>query len=773
MKNNNLMHCWPLLCLLGQTSLAQSDAQIMPMTPAVDWGVMQEFCLGCHNFDDQAGGLALDILAPASMLEDAEAWEKSIRKLRTGLMPPRGQPRPGREVLDSFAAQLEGSLDHLHQLGPDPGIEGISRLNRAEYINAVRDLLSYDAEALALTLLPMDDSEAGFDNMAEALTISPTLIDSYVTTAMRISREAVGDRTMVPGQIRLENPGSPATRHVEGLPLGTRGGMLLSHYFPLDAQYEFRIAANTFGGLGGPGLCGVPDVVVTFDGQPLQVDNYRSFRLPVTAGHHSIGVALLDQHRCEGVLELYDDFSMAGNVQHLEVHGPFEPTGTGDTPSRRAIFTCYPDNSDAETGCARQILTGLAAKAFRRSQPDDTAVDTLLHFYHMGQAEGNFETGIQYALSRLLIDPRFLYRLEEEPVGLSPGEVYRISDLDLASRLAFFLWSSIPDEALLNLAASGTLSDPQVLAAETRRMLADPKADALVDNFAAQWLKLRQLDAALPQDNAFSGSLRRAFRQETELLFRDMVAQDHGVLHLLDADYTWLNQQLAAHYGIEGVRGDYMRRVNLPANSPRRGVLGHGSILTATSVADRTSPVIRGEWIMANMLGAPVPVPPPGVEADLSNDTIPAGRPLPRTLRERLEMHLEDPTCAACHQIMDPIGFALENFDLIGRWRDTENGHPLDTGAALVDGTPINGPADLRQALLGRPEAVVTSMTEKLMAYALGRPLAANDMPAVRRVVSQAGEDDYRFSKVIQGIVESLPFQYKRVPEASQIGLRP
>ncbi len=769
MKHRMIVQALPLFCLVGQGALAQTGGQ---GAASVDWGVMEEYCLSCHNFDDQAGGLALDILAPGSMLEDAEEWEKSIRKLRTGLMPPRGQPRPGRAVLDGFAEQLETTLDQLYQARFDPGIEGMSRLNRAEYINAVRDLLAFDADALARTLLPIDESEGGFDNMADALSVSPTLIDSYVTTAMRISREAMGDRTMVPTQVRHDNPGAPATRHVDGLPLGTRGGMLVEHYFPLDADYELRIAANTFGGLGGPGLCGVPDVVVTFDGQPLEVDNHRSFRLPVTAGNHSIGVALLDQHRCEGVMELYDDFSLTGNVQNLEIHGPFDPTGAGDTPSRRAIFSCYPGSGDAETGCAREILTNLAAKAFRRPlQPEEPAVETLLHFYHMGRAEGDFETGIQYALSRLLIDPRFLYRLEEEPEGLDPGEVYRVADLDLASRLSFFLWSSIPDEDLLTLAASGKLGDATVLEAETRRMLKDPRATALVDNFAAQWLKLRELDAALPQDNAFSGSLRRAFRQETELLFRDMVEQDHGVLHLLDPDYTWLNQQLAAHYGIEGVRGDYMRRVSLPADSPRRGVLGHGSILTATSVADRTSPVIRGEWIMANMLGAPVPVPPPGVEADLSNDTIPEGRPLPRTLRERLEMHLEDPTCASCHQIMDPIGFALENFDLIGRWREHENGHPLNTEASLVDGTVIAGPGDLRQALLARREAVVTSFTEKLMAYALGRPLNPSDMPAVRRIVRQAGEDDYRFSTVILGIVNSASFQYKRMAHASQIGM--
>jgi len=728
----------------------------------VDWPLLETWCNECHNFDDQAGGVAFDIMSQDTLAADAETWELAIRKLRTGLMPPAGKERPERAVLDGFVRQLETRLDSELSANPNPGTEGATRLNRAEYTNAVRDLLAYDAAAIVAMLPPDEAADGGFDNMADVLSVSPTLVDAWIGAAMRISREAVGDRSMIPTQVKYPGPGGAQTQHVDGLPLGTRGGMLVTHNFPLDAEYEIRVQAGGAGGVfNNQAFCSGPALVLTLNGQMLEVENPRQFQLRIPAGPQTFGVALADDKRCEGVNEFYDVYSAGGAVQGLEVHGPFEIAGAGDTPSRRAIFSCYPGSAAEAPACARSILGRLATLGYRRPVAEqDPELATLLQFYERGAAAGDFETGIQYALSRLLIDPRFLYQAEQEPTGLAPGTIYAISELELATRLSFFLWSSIPDATLLELAVAGRLSDPAVLEQQVRRMLRDERASALVENFAAQWLKLRELDAALPQDPAFNARLRQAFRSETELLFTDMLVEDRGLLHLLSADYTWLNADLARHYGIEGVRGDYLRKVQLPADSPRRGLLGQGSILTATSVANRTSPVIRGEWIVENILGAPVPVPPPGVETDLSQDIAPGGR-VARTLRERLEMHLQNPTCSSCHQVMDPVGFALENFDLIGRWREQENGYPLDTAAEMVDGSVIDGPVSMREALLARGDTVATSMTEKLLGYALGRKVEPYDMPAVRKVVRAAEGEDYRFSTVILGIVDSLPFRMK------------
>lgn len=725
----------------------------------VDWSVLEEYCSECHNLDDQAGGVAFDLLSHDALAGDADTWELAIRKIRTGMMPPSGKPRPQREVLDQFTSALAQTLDGEHAVHPQLANAGMGRLNRAEYRNAIRDLLAFDATGIVATL-PADESAHGFDNLAEVLSVSPTLIDSYVGAAMRIGREAVGDRTLIPTQVKYPAPGGAQTEQVEGLPLGTRGGMLVTHNFPLDAKYEIRVTTQGAGGVfNNQAFCsGGPDIIVTLDGEPLTVDDPKTFQLAMPAGPHTFGVALADARRCEGVNEFYDVYNVGGAITGLEVHGPFEAGSPGDTPSRRAIFSCYPAAVNEERPCAQQVLAQLATQAYRRPVAEDAAeTAVLLQFYDKGRQEQDFETGIQYALARLLIDPRFLYQAEQEPQGLAPGQSYTISDLELATRLSFFLWSSIPDQQLLESAISGRLHEPRVLEEQTRRMLRDPKAKALVDNFAAQWLRLRELDVALPQDNAFNGKLRSAFRAETELLFTDLIAQDLGLLHLFKADYTWLNETLARHYGIEGIRGDYMRRVPLPANSPRRGLLGHGSILTATSVANRTSPVIRGAWIVEHLLGAPVPTPPPGVETDLSNETAPEGRTF-NTLRDRLEVHRENPTCASCHQIMDPIGLALENFDLVGRWRTQENGFALNTHTQMVDGTAIDGPVLLREALLARSDSLVTTITEKLMTYALGRAVEAHDMPAVRKVVKEGAADDYRFSDIVLGIVQSEPF---------------
>jgi hypothetical protein len=492
----------------------------------------------------------------------------------------------------------------------------------------------------------------------------------------------------------------------------------------------------------------------------------------VPAGPQRIAVALVDERRCSGVRELYaGEVEPAGAVNALVIDGPYAATGAGETPSRRAIFICSPQSAAEEAPCAAQILARLATRAYRRPIAEGSAeLDLLLSFYSQGRAEGgDFEVGIQYALSRLLVDPNFLYRFEREPADVAAGAVYALSDLELATRLSFFLWSSIPDDELLAAAVAGRLHEQDVLAAQVERLLADDKSQRFVENFAGQWLKLRELDELPSQDPDFDAGLRQAFRRETELLFGEVLRERRSVLELLDADYTYLNERLATHYGIDGVRDSYMRRVALPADSPRRGLLGHGSILTATSAPNRTSPVVRGQWIVQNVLGAAVPTPPPGVEADLAKEASEAEGLTGDTVRARLEMHRANPTCAACHSIMDPLGLALENFDLVGRWREQEDGHPIDATATLSDGTELAGPADLRRALLARSDAFVTSVTEQLLTYALGRELTPQDGPAVRGIVRAAAADGTTLAALVQAIVASDGFQ-RRVKTAAAGG---
>lgn len=719
--------------------------------------MLDRYCVGCHSDAERAGDLTLERLSTDAVAARADVWEAVVRKVRVGFMPPSGEPRPRAAVLDRFAATIERRLDDAAETVPNPGSKSIARLNRAEYVNAVRDLLAYDAQPFA-ALLPTDDSVQGFDNIAAALTVSPTLIESYLTAAMKISRAAVGDRLLGPTQATYEVPADLAqTAHIDGLPLGTRGGFRFAHTFPLDAIYELRVRVRGPGGLAGQRFCPPPDVVIALDGRPLAGQSPASHRLRVAAGPHVVSVALLDQHRCAGVNELFGVYGPGGAVQSVEIHGPFEADGPGDTPSRRAIFECRPASSDEESPCARAILTRLATRAYRHPVDGaDPAVDTLMRFYEQGRGDGDFEDGIQRAIARLLVDPRFLYRPEIVPDGVAPGEVYRLSALELASRLSFFIWSSLPDDDLLAVASDDTLHDANVLEREVRRMLADSRSASLVANFGGQWLKLRELRDALPQDPDFDGNLRNAFRRETELLLETVIRDDRSVLELLDADYTFVDERLAHHYEIPGVRGSHVRRVQLGEDSQRRGLLGHGSLLTATSAANRTSPVVRGQWLVENLLGATVPPPPPGVEVDLSAES---SRADVKTLRQRLEHHRDNPVCASCHGLIDPFGFALENFDLIGRWRDADAGERIDASAVLVDGSAIDGPADLRRALLSRPDVFATALTEKLMTYALGRVLEPHDLPAVRKIVANASTNDYRFSELVVGIARSVPFQ--------------
>ena len=618
-------------------------------------------------------------------------------------------------------------------------------MNRHEYANAVRDLLDLEVDVTAL--LPSDSTVAGFDNIADVLGTSPALAQSYVSAAMKISRLAIGDLTAPPLPVTHAAPaGALQSAHVEGLPLGTQGGMVVRHTFPVDAEYQIQA--------GGGGR-----VDITIDGTPIPAGRGR---IPIPAGPRTIRVATVagfDTARMDGI---FSAPAGRGRGMSVTITGPFRPSGPGDTPSRRRIFVCRPAAADQETSCARTIVQTLARRAFRRHVPaDDPSLQTLMQFYAEARSAGTFDDGIQQAVARVLVDPQFVFRMEHVPANLAAGAVYRLKDTEIATRLSFFLWSSVPDDTLLDLAIAGRLSDPAVLERETRRMLADPKSKALIDNFAAQWMHLRELDNAQPDSPDFDGTLRVSFEREMQLFFDSILREDRSLIDLLDADYTFVDERLARHYGIPGVTGSFFRRVPLAANHPRRGVLGKGSVLLVTSAANRTSPVERGQWVLENLLGSPAPNPPPGVETNLDQKAEDTAKP--RTLRQRMDLHRRQPTCASCHSIMDPVGFSLENFDLVGKWREQEDGSPVDATGVMVDGTRLDGPASLRRALLDRSNAFVSVASEKLLTYAVGRVTTAADMPAVRAIVRNAARNDYRFSSLVVGVVNSQPFQMRTV----------
>jgi hypothetical protein len=677
-------------------------------------------------------------------------------------------------------------------------------MNRAEYANAIRDLLSLEVDAA--TLLPADNSSHGFDNLANVLGVSPSLLERYVSAAAKVSRLAVGDREPAASQITYTVDGDVSQNQtLDGLPLGTRGGTIISHNFPVDGEYTFRLSLKrSTGGVFGAGAVG-EQLEVTMDGQPVKrflledvpvsfmrevpgsrpaspppadpieervrMTDRLEFRLPVGAGPRTIGIAFL-----QNAYETNEDlvrrplstgynanigtqygYTTEPHLASATITGPFNVAGVGDTPSRRRIFVCRA-TSPADERCALQILSTLVRRAFRRA-PQEADLEPLLAFFRQERDRSeSFDGGVELALRRILADPEFIFRFEPAPAGVRPGIPYRISDTALATRLSFFLWSSIPDEELLTLAIEGKLREPAVLERQTRRMLADPKASALVTNFAGQWLYLRDLRNARPDGELFpdfDDNLRNAFQRETEMLFEHILRDNRSVLDLLDADYTFVNERLAKHYGIPNVYGPHFRRVPV-ASDPRRGLLGQGSLLLVTSNPNRTSPVIRGTWILQNLLGSPPPLPPPDVPAFEERPTATA-----KSVRERLEQHRRNPACAACHQIMDPIGLALENFDAVGRWRADDEGIAIDASAQLVDGTPVSGPASLRKALLDRPEAFVASVTEKLLMYGVGRETTHADMPAVRGIMQSAARQRYRLSDLILGVVNSVPFQWR------------
>jgi mono/diheme cytochrome c family protein len=708
--------------------------------------VLTEYCVTCHNQRQKTASLELDTKDLARLDVDTPVWESVIRKLRTGMMPPKSMRRPDRATLDNVASWLESELDRAAALHPNPGAPALQRMNRTEYANAIRDLL--DLQVDVSKLLPSDSTVSGFDNIADVLGTSPSLIQSYVSAAMKISRLAVGDLSAPPVPVTYNAAaGLSQSSHVEGLPLGTQGGMLVRHNFPLDAEYQIQ----TGGGR----------VDMTIDGTPVPTGGRG--RIPIPAGPHTIGVANVPGFEGGGLDGVFSAPPARGRGMSITITGPYKASGSGDTPSRRRIFICQPSNTTAEPACAREILRTLATRAFRRRVTDsDPSMQVLIHFYEEGKDKGTFDAGIQNALARMLVDPQFVFRMEHVSSDVPEGGSYRLSDVEIASRLSFFLWSSIPDDMLLNLAIAGKLSDPAVLEQQTRRMLADPKSNSLIDNFASEWMHLRDLENLAPESPDFDGNLRIAFSREMEMFFESILREDRSIVTVLDADYTFVDERLARHYGIPNIKGSFFRRVTLAKDDPRRGVLGKGSVLMVTSAANRTSPVQRGQWVLENLLGSRAPNPPPGVETNLDQK---ADASKAKTLRERMEVHRSQTVCASCHSIMDPIGFSLENFDLVGKWRAMDEKSPIDATGELVDGTKLDGPTSLRRALLSRSDAFVTVATEKLLTYAMGRATTPYDMPAVRSIVRAAGRNDYRFSSLVLGVVNSEPFQ-KRMKDS-------
>ena len=744
------------------TGVSQTPAPSTPAAGVPSAPLLTQYCVTCHNARTKAGGLTLDPAELTQIDRHAETWEKVIRKLQTGMMPPSGAPRPGRPTIDGFVTAVQAQIDRAAAAKPFAGTPALHRLNRAEYSNAIRDLLALDVDAASL--LPPDDSAAGFDNIADVLGISPALIEGYATAAAKISRLSVGDPSLGLDRVTYRAAGNLSQEdHLDGLPLGTRGGMIVRHTFPLNADYDLQIGPGRSGGIGAVVTARAQDIDVTVDGQPVDLQGKTQVRLPVEAGLHTIAVALVKKSHVDGADGVYDAPTRAPGISQITIAGPFNARGPGDTPSRRRLYVCTPKTAGEEAACATRILNTLATRAYRRPVPQSgPEMETLLGFYRIGRESGSFDSGIQRAVARVLVDPNFLFRFEREPANVPPGTPFRLSDLELASRLSFFLWSSVPDDELRDAAVRGQLKNPAVLERQVRRLLADPRADALVSNFAGQWLFLRELKNVRPDSPDFDENLRRSFQQETELLFRTIVREDRPIIDLLDADFTFVDERLAKHYGMEGIRGSRVRRVPLAANDPRRGLLGHGSVLTVTSAANRTSPVVRGKWVLDNLLGMPPPQPPPGVETNLEKD---AAQVKVTSLRQRLEIHRANAVCASCHKVMDPIGLTLENFDHVGKWRTADGKTTIDATAQLVDGTKLDGPLSLRRALLERSDVFATVATEKLLTYASGRAVQFQDMPAVRAIIRDAARDKYRFSSLVLGIVKSTPFQMRTKAE--------
>ncbi|HYR85765.1 MAG TPA: DUF1592 domain-containing protein [Terriglobia bacterium] len=761
-----------LLCLLW---LIPHPAQAQ--TPAA---VFTRYCVTCHNARLKTAGLAIDPADLSRVSANPELWEKVVRKLRSAEMPPAGAPRPDQATYDSVATFLETELDRSAAEKPNPGnLPLLHRLSRTEYQNAVRDLLALDnlpKEMDFSLLLPADNVSSGFDNIADLLFVSPTTMERYLDAARKISRLAAGDPEMpVMVNIHRLHPEQWQDVRIDELPFGTRGGLAVRSYFPVDADYNIEIdvagaareanqieitvdgermqlipvGGNPAGGRGGRGRAPAAG--------PLE------FRIPVKAGPRLVGVTFIEHNQTRDEETLRPRMRSRGTqpaIGGVTISGPYNVSGPGDSPTRRRIFLCKPAKSADEAACATKILSTLTRRAYRRPSTD-ADVQRLLPFYTAGRSEGGFDRGIQKALERILVSPQFLFRVERDEPNTAAGAPHRITDLELASRLSFFLWSSIPDDELLDAAIAGKLKNPAVLDAQVRRMLGDPRSESMVTNFAAQWLYLRDIEAKQPDEVLFPNfdeTLRSAFRRETELFLDSILRENRSVLELLTANYTFVNERLAHHYSIPNVQGSWFRRVTLPDDSVRGGLLGQGSILTVTSYATRTSPVLRGKWVLENLLASPPPPPPADVPA-LKTEGAEPGKML--TMRDAMVQHRANPVCAGCHARMDPIGFAMENFDALGKWRDRDSGNRIDASGVLPDGTRFEGMPGLRKMLLDHSGEFVSTVSEKLLMYALGRNLQYYDEPAVRRIVRDAASSRYTFSSLVLGVVKSVPFQMR------------
>lgn len=757
--------------------------------------VIARTCVACHNDRTPNGNLSLSSFQVAGAGEHGATTEKMIRKLRAGQMPPAGSRRPDHAVLESLADVLAAQADARAAARPSPGRRTFQRLNRAEYAGSIRDLLALDIDAG--DYLPLDEISASFDNIADAQLLSPTLMQSYLSAAAEISRLAVGDRSATAREVTFLVPRTTSQRaRVEGAPYGTRGGVSVVHTLPADGDYRFRASFHheTTGALYGNGRAALhtaeapEQIEIAVDGARvalLDLDrwmnvsdpdgvNLQTGSIALIAGPHRISAGFI--RRFEGpeqdlispldwslastsIADAYG-FTTLPHLRELAITGPLAVRGVSQTPSRQKILTCQPTTATQQIVCARAILVRIGSQAFRRPLSESDA-DALLSLYKSAAADGGFEAGIRMALEAILASPRFVFRFEERPATVAVGQTYAVSDLDLASRLSFFLWATGPDDQLMRAATTGRLSAPAMLEQQVRRMLADPKADVLATRFGAQWLRLQDLDTINPDVRFypdFDAQLKTSMRRETELFLQDVVRQDRPVLDLFSSDYTFVDERLATHYGIPNVVGSRFRKVRYP-DARRRGLLGHGSILTLTSQADRTSPVLRGKWVLEVLLGTPPPPPPPDVPDLEATPDAEDGRL--RTVRERLEQHRANPACTSCHRMMDPIGLALDNFDVVGAWRIKDHGMPVDAASALYDGSPLSGPEDLRRALLKRPAALIHTFTENLATYALGRRLDHADMPMVRSIIRQAEAADHRISAFVLAIVKSPAFRLK------------
>jgi cytochrome c553 len=788
-----------LTLVAGSAAILTARATTQPDTPQA---VVARTCVGCHNDRTRAGNLSLQSFDVATAGQHIDTTEKMIRTLRAGQMPPPGSRRPPEPVLAALAEALEARADAQAAIS-SPGRRTFQRLNRAEYGRAIHDLLALDIQAG--DYLPLDPRSANFDNIADAQLLSPTVMQGYLNAAAEISRLAVGDPAATPRETTYPVSRWTSQReHVDGAPYGTRGGLSVVHTFPADGDYRFRISFyhETTGALYGNGRAALhtadapEQVEISIDGARaavLDIDrwmttsdpdgvNLRTEPIAITAGPHRVSAAFI--RRLEGpaqdlitpldwsiastsIADAYG-FTTLPHLRDLAVTGPFAARGVSDTPSRRRIFSCRPQNASQQTVCAREIIARLAAQAFRRP-PAERDIASLVALYEQGASDG-FDAGVRTALEGILASPRFVFRLEERPADARADQPYAITDLDLASRLSFFLWATGPDEELVRLAGRNRLAAPAVLEQQVRRLLSDPRAGVLASRFAAQWLRLQDLDKINPDVRVypdFDEQLKTSMRRETELFFGHLVGEDRSLLELFSADYTFVDERLARHYGIRDVVGAQFRKVHIP-DEHRRGILGHGSVLTLTSHADRTSPVLRGKWVMEVLLGTPPPPPPPNVpDLDATADAE-DGRL--RTVRERMELHRANPACSSCHRMIDPIGLSLENFDVTGAWRIRDNGMPVDAASALYDGTPLGGPDDLRGALLRRSGVLVRNFTENLMTFALGRRLAATDMASVRAIARQAEASGYRVSAFVLGIVKTPAFRMKSADELTETG---